>query len=353
MHGHWIGILRLKVGLPPGPRLSFDRRWLDFNQSVDLKRSIARHSPLVILATLSVVLAVLSPEFRTANNLQQVALRTCVVAIMAIGQMLVILTAGIDLSVGSVAALSGVVAGLIMTKSGLPVFVGVLGGLGTGLACGAVNGVLITKGRIPPFIVTLGMMMSARGVALLASGAEPIYGLPRAFKYLGGSQRWGDMNTWWIPVSIALSLVAVFAVVLNYTRFGRALYAIGGNLTAARLSGLPVDGVRAVAYMLSGGLAGFAGLLLAARTSIAAPSAAETYELDSIAACVIGGASLMGGEGGVVGALAGALIMQVLVNFCNLNGISQHWQVVLVGSLVVILVYYDNARKRRAGILKF
>ena len=317
-----------------------------------IRRFLAQHSPLFILAALCILLALWSEDFRQPNNLQQVALRTCVVAVMAIGQMLVILTAGIDLSVGSVAALAGVAAGLLMTEYDMPVAIAVAGGIGTGLLCGTLNGLLITAGRIPPFIVTLGMMMAARGVALLLSGAEPVYGLPTAFKYLGGSQHWGERTTWWIPVGIAVALTLFFAVVLNFTRYGRALYATGGNLVAARLSGIAVDRVRALAYALSGGLAGFAGLMLAARTSIAAPSAAETYELDSIAACVIGGASLMGGEGGVLGALAGALIMQVLVNFCNLNGINQHWQIVIVGALVVALVFYDGLRKRRAGLLK-
>jgi len=198
----------------------------------------------------------------------------------------------------------------------------------------------------------LGAMMSARGIAMLAAGSKPVYGLPTEFKYLGGGQKIGEMSSWWIPVTIAMLLVAVFAIILVHTRFGRSLYAIGGNLTGARLSGIPVDSVRMLAYTLCGLMAALAGIILAARTSISNPNGAEGYELDAIAACVIGGASLMGGEGGVLGALAGALIMNVLVNFCNLNDIDVHWQRVLVGTLIVALVYYDNARKRRNGLLK-
>jgi len=317
-----------------------------------LKRALAQHSPLFILAGLCVILAIISPDFRQPKNLQQVGLRTCVVAIMAVGQILVILTAGIDLSVGSVAAFSAVVAGLLMVNADLPVAVGIAGGCATGLICGTINGLLVTKGRIPPFIVTLGMMMVARGAALLASGAVSIFSLPKAFRYLGGGQKIGGHGTAWIPILIALTVACVIAVMLAHTRFGRALYATGGNLTGARLSGIAVDRVRTGAYMLSGLLAGLAGIMLAARTSVADPNGAEGYELDAIAACVMGGASLMGGEGGALGVLAGALIMNVLVNFCNLNDISVYWQRLLVGSLIIALVYYDSARKRRAGLQK-
>jgi ribose/xylose/arabinose/galactoside ABC-type transport system permease subunit len=316
------------------------------------RRALARHSPLLIFAALCLLLAAVSPDFRGRGNIQQVGLRTCVVAIMAVGQILVILTAGIDLSVGSVAALSGVVAGLLMTDGGWPAPLAVAAGCAAGLACGAINGLLITRGRIQPFIVTLGMMMVARGAAMLLAGAKSVFGLPQGFRYLGGSQKMGELSTAWIPISITLAVAIVFAVVLNHTRFGRALFATGGNLTGARLSGIPVDRVRVQAYMLCGLLAGFAGIMLAARTSIADPAGATGYELDAIAACVIGGASLVGGEGGALGVVGGALIMNVLVNFCNLNDISVHWQRVLVGTLIVALVYYDNFRKRRAGLLK-
>lgn len=316
-----------------------------------VKRSLAQHSPLVILAGLCLVLAAISPEFRTMNNLQQVALRTSVIAIMATGQILAILTAGIDLSVGSVAALSSVCATRLMTETPLPMPVAAAGGVAVGLLCGFVNGTLITKGRIPPFIVTLGMMMVARGAAILIAGAKPVTGLPQSFRYLGGGQQIAGMTTWWIPVGLTVAFTLGFALLLAHTRYGRSLYAIGGNVTAAYLSGVPVDRARIVAYMVCGGMAGMSGLVLAARTSIGNPSGAMAYELDSIAACVIGGASLMGGEGGALGVLAGALIMNVLVNFCNLNDISVYWQQILVGSLIVALVYYDSVRKRRAGLL--
>ncbi len=310
-----------------------------------MKRFIARHSPLFILAGLCVCLALYSETFRTTSNLQSVAGRASTVGVIALGQLLVVLTAGIDLSVGSVAALSGVVGCLAM-KAGVPMPLGVLIGCGVGALCGAINGTLVAKGKIAPFIVTLGMMMVARGLALRISGGNPIFGLPESIGWLGGTKEWS------VPVIIVVILCAVCTVSLRFTRFGRSLYSVGGNRQAARLSGVPVDHVLIRAYTLCGLLAGFGGMMLAAKTSIGSPTAAEMYELHTIAACVIGGASLMGGEGGAVGAVAGALIMYVLQNFCNLENYDTSWQQVLVGVLIVALVFYDTMRKRRAGLLK-
>lgn len=311
-----------------------------------MKRLLAKYSPLVILAGLCLFMAWYSENFRQPANLQSVALRTSEVGIIAMGQLLVILTRGIDLSVGSVAALGGVVGGLAMTEWGLPMPLGLLAGVLAGTLCGLVNGVLVTKGRIPPFIVTLGMMLIARGLTLLLSGGNPVFGLPDSIYWLGGQK------AWYVPVAITLAITISIGIMLKMTRFGRSLYAIGGNLQAARLSGIPVDRVRTLAYVLCGSLAGFAGMVLTARSSIAAPMAAEMYELDAIAACVIGGASLMGGEGGALAALAGALIMNVLYNFCNLENLDVYWQKVIVGTLIIVMVFYDGYRKRKAGLLQ-
>ncbi len=381
-----------------------------------MKRLLARHSPLVILAGLCVVLAIVSEDFRKPENLQRVAYRTSVVGIIALGQTFVIITGGIDLAVGSVAALAGVVACLAMRDLHMPMAVGVWGsailgqfsgiavavaawrllrrrglpgfvvaGVGTlagmffglvialsagrmllrmlpdvpvpvslavllgtlvGLGTGLVSGLLATKGRIPPFIATLGMMMVARGLVLLISKGVRVFGLPESFRYLGGARGW------YIPVGITAAIAVVLAVALTFTRFGRAIFATGGNANGARLSGISVDRVRITAFGLCGALTAFAGVMLASRTGVAEPTAAEGMELDAIAACVIGGASLMGGEGGVIGSLAGALIMNVLVNFCNLKGFDVYWQKVLVGTLIVALVYYDNFRRRKAGFIK-
>jgi ribose transport system permease protein len=314
-----------------------------------MKQFLARHSPLVILALLCIILGVIEPNFRQPLNLQQVAYRTAVVGIIAVGQTLVIISGGIDLSVGSVAALSGVVGALTMTAGGMPMPVGVAVGSLVGMLIGLANGLLWTKGGIPPFIVTLGTMMAARGASLLAAEGKPVYHLPDSFAYLGGSRGW------WIPVAITIAITTFFAVLLIFSRYGRALFATGGNPTGARLSGIAVDRVRTLAFVFNGLLTGFAGMMLASRTSIADPMAAEGMELDAIAATVIGGASLMGGEGGVFGSLAGALIMNVLVNFFNLRieeATGVYWQSVFIGGLIIVLVFYDNMRKRRAGLLK-
>lgn len=318
-----------------------------------VKRALSRQSPLIIFAILCIILAVISPDFRKYENLISVAYRTSVIGILCVGELLVILTAGIDLSVGSVAAFASMSACLIMKylhQAQYPSFVvislGIIIGIGCGAFAGLINGLLITRGKIPPFIATLGMMMAARGVTLVISGAQTIFGLPTGFSWLGGTLYW------WIPVSITGGLALIFAFVLTMTRLGRALYAIGGNITATRLSGIRVELVRTIAYVLCGAMAGLAGLVLASRTSVADPKAAETYELDAIAACVIGGASLMGGEGGAISALAGALIIMVLRNFCNIENINAYWQQVFVGTLLVILVFYDNLRKRLSGTIQ-
>ncbi len=327
-----------------------------------MKRFVAEHSALFILAALCIALGLYSPEFRGAGNLQNVAQRTTVVGVIALGELLVVLTGGIDLSVGSIAALSGVAGCMAMLKTqallaaALPpdsallpplvVAAGVVVGVLAGFVCGMINGLLATRGRIQPFIATLGMMMAARGMTMVVSGQMPVYGLPKFFAWLGGTR------AWWVPVALMCVFAAVFALLLVYTRFGRGLYAVGGNTEAARLSGIPVDRVRTAAFAISGTMAGFAGMMLASRASVASPNAAEMYELDAIAACVIGGASLAGGVGGAVAAVAGALIMSVLYNFCTLQNVSPDWQKVLVGALLITLVFYDNWRRRSAGVLK-
>jgi ribose transport system permease protein len=322
-----------------------------------MKGFLAKHSPLVILAVLCVVLALVSGNFGTAKNLKKNAYRTSDVAIVATGEVLVILSAGIDLSVGSVAALSGCVAAKLMDdfdqESGLPILgnpaVAVVLGLLCAACVGAINGMLVTKGRIPAFIATLGMMMVVRGVVSIMTQGQAIGGLPESYAYLGGT---ASQSNWIVPVLLALVVVAVFAVALTVTRFGRALYATGGNLQGARLSGINTDRIRFLAFTLCGLMAGLAGVVQGARMTLGDPTSGEGMELDAIAACVIGGASLMGGEGGAIGALAGALIMSVLVNFCNLQGIDPYWQKVLVGSLIIVLVFYDSWRKRAAGLLR-
>ncbi len=311
-----------------------------------MRQFISRNALILLLGVVCICLAIFTSSFLTPNNLTNLARRISAVSIVAVGETLVIITAGIDLSVGSVAAFSAVVAGRTIQNYGFPVPLGIVCGVLAGLGCGMVNGLLATKGRIPSFIVTLGMMLAARGGAHLLTGGSRISGLPQGFRFLGGTE------SWYVPFIVTLLIVAVFGVFLLHTRFGREIYASGGNLTGARLSGINVDRVRIGAFALCGMLAGFGGVLLASRTGVADPTMAEGMELDAIAACVVGGASLMGGEGGAVGALIGALLIGILINICQLNGMSDEWQRIVVGVLIVVLVYIDNMRKRRAGKLK-
>ena len=311
-----------------------------------MPRFISKNLLIIVMGALCVVLAFLSPNFLTPDNLSNVGRRISAITVVSVGEVLVILTGGIDLSVGSVAAFAQVVTGHSIKIWGWAVVPGMLLGVLVGLVCGVTNGLLVTKGRIPPFIATLGMMLAARGGALAISGGSRFSGFSDAFKWLGGGAQW------WIPFIVMVAVVALFAVVLTYTRFGRELYATGGNLTGARLSGINVDCVRLGAYALCGTLAGFGGMMLASRSGVCDPTSADGWELDAIAACVVGGASLIGGEGGAIGALLGALIIGILVNVCQLNGMRNEWQRVFIGVLIVSLVFIDNVRKRRAGKLK-
>jgi len=311
-----------------------------------MKRVLSRYLVVIVLVAICLVLVFVSPRFFELSNLENLGRRVSAGAVAAVGETLVIVTAGIDLSVGSVAALGGVIATGSIKHFGCPVLLGIALGMLVGLACGLINGVLVAKGRIPPFIVTLGMMLAARGTVHLLTQGSRIGGLPESFKWIGGTR------AWYVPFCIMLLVVGAFAVMLRHTTFGRKIYATGGNLEAARLSGIAVDAVRIRAYAICGMLAGFAGVMIASRTGVGDPTAGEGMELDAIAACVIGGASLMGGEGGALGVLGGAFIVNVLLNICRLEQVSDEWQRVVLGALIIGLVYCDNLRKKRAGTLR-
>jgi len=298
-------------------------------------------APLVALAVLSTVLAILSPTFRTSENLWTVARQTAVICIIAIGETFVIIAAGVDLSVGSVTALTGIVGALCMVKEP-NILVGILGGVLTGTLCGFLNGFITACARMPSFIVTLGMMGIARGAALILSGGNPIFDLPKSFLFLGG----GDVLGIPFPVILTVCIAILAHIILTYTRLGRYTYAIGGNARAAQLSGINVSRHLIVVFTLCGLLSGLSGVVLASRTALAAPMAGRNYELDAIAACVIGGASLMGGEGAITGTLIGAFLMSIIRNGCNLLNIDEYWQQVTIGAIIILAVFYDHLRKR-------
>jgi ribose transport system permease protein len=297
---------------------------------------------LVGLLVLSVVLTILTPYFLTVSNLINVVQQSAIIAIVAAGITFVIISGGIDLSVGSILALGGLVMADAL-HAGVAVPVAIVIGLLVGLVAGCANGLLVTIGRLPPFIATLGTMSAIRGLALMYKDGSPISGFSDSFRGLATGGVLG------IPAPV-ITMLIVFVVahfILTRTKVGRYAYAIGGNEEGALLSGINVTFHKIVVYGISGMLSALSAVLLTARLNSAQPIAATGYELDAIAAAVIGGTSLMGGEGTLFGTLIGALIMGVLRNGLNLLNVSSYLQQVAIGSVIIIAVFVDMALKRR------
>ncbi|GGS44818.1 substrate-binding domain-containing protein [Streptomyces parvus] len=308
-----------------------------------IRRVLLDNGALSALVVLVVAMSLLSGDFLTTQNLLNVGVQAAVTAILAFGVTFVIVSAGIDLSVGSVAALSATVLAWSATSAGVPVVLAVVLAIVTGIACGFVNGALISYGKLPPFIATLAMLSIARGLSLVISQGSPI-------AFPDSVSRLGDTLGGWLPVPVLVMIAMglVTALILGRTFIGRSMYAIGGNEEAARLSGLRVKRQKIVIYALSGLFAAVAGIVLASRLVSAQPQAAQGYELDAIAAVVIGGASLAGGVGKASGTLIGALILAVLRNGLNLLSVSAFWQQVVIGVVIALAVLLDTLR-RKAG----
>ena len=297
------------------------------------------------LLVLCAALWIATPHFLTTANLLNVVEQSTLIGIIAVGMTFVILTAGIDLSVGSIVALSGVAMGTAFGAE-LPIFPAAVTGLAVGIACGLANGALITLGRLPPFIATLGMMSIARGAALMLSDGRPISGYPDGFRALAT----GDVLGIPVPVVVMLAIYGIAHFVLSRTTLGRYTYAIGGNEEAAELSDIRVQAYKSAVYGIAGLLSAVTSILLVARLDSAQPIAGIMYELDAIAAVVIGGTSLLGGAGSVIGTLIGALIMGVLRNGLNLLGVSSYLQQVAIGGVIIVAVLMDMALRRRARL---
>lgn len=295
------------------------------------------------LIVLFVVLSIVSPVFLTVDNLFQMAAQTTVVAIVAIAQTMIIITAGIDLSVGSVAALSGVLGAMAIRDLGMSVAMAVVVAIAVGTLAGLLNGLLITVARMNPFIATLGMMSVGRGLVYILSGAAGVYGLPRAFQLLGNGQVYGFP----LPVLILLVVALGVAFLLSQTRFGGIVYALGSNREATRRAGIPVRRHLITVYVLAGALVGLAGIIAASRTNSGQPNFGIGLELEVIAAAVIGGASLFGGQGRVVGTLIGAFLVATVSNGAVLLGIDTFYQQVIIGLIIWAAVYFDQFRRRR------
>ena len=310
-----------------------------------MKEAIKRLLPFASLIALFVFLCLASPYFLTVGNLSSVIRQTTVITIMAIGMTVVIATAGIDLSVGSIVGMTGVcgammIAGHYSTGSAL------IGAIVVGIACGAMNGMVITMLQIPPFIATLGALGAYRGITLLLTSGIPVANLSHDFGVLANG---AVLRVIPVPLVFTLAVGLLIHWVLNHTKIGRYAYAIGSNREAARCCGIQIGLYTVIIYALNGALTGMAGMIDAARLVTGQPTAGDGYELRVIAAVVIGGGSLSGGQGTVLGTIVGSLIMGLLSNGCNLLGISPFMQQVIIGAVIVLAVSFDEFQKRRAA----
>lgn len=321
----------------------------------DLLRKMAALAGLVLLV---IFFSITNEYFFTSNNIMTVGLQTSTIALIGIGATCVILTGGIDLSTGSVVALSGVAAAMIV-NAGVPVPLGMIFGILVGGVCGLVNGVLVTRMKLPPFIATLGMMMVARGLALYVTNAAPVSGMPESFAMLGNGALFKvvEQGTNGLPrvvfagipypVIIMIFITILFTFALTKLKVGRYIYAIGSNEEASRLSGIKTDIVKIYAYVASGLLSGLTGVILASRLVTAQPNGGVSYELDAIASAVVGGTSLMGGVGTIPGTLIGSFIIGVLRNGLNMNGVSSFVQMIVIGLVIIVAVSLDQLRQSK------
>ncbi|NOU66431.1 ABC transporter permease [Paenibacillus sp. LMG 31461] len=303
-----------------------------------------------LLAFASLIMLVLifslsSSNFFQFDNLVAIMLSTAVIGVLALGSTFVIITSGIDLAVGTVMTFSAVMAGVIITTWQLPMPLGILGGILAGAICGLISGLLVAKMKIPPFIATLAMMMVTKGLSLVISGAKPIYftDTPAFTKISMGSIISGIPNA----ILIFFGAAIVASIILTKTIIGRYNFALGSNEESTRLSGVNVDYWKIVIYTLTGVFSGIAGIMMASRLNSAQPALGSGYELEAIAAVVIGGTSLSGGKGSILGTVIGALIMSVLTNGLRILSVKQEWQTVIVGIVIVLAVYADMMRRRK------
>ena len=311
--------------------------------SAVILEAIRRYSVLLILLGIGLVFTLGSDRFLTPSNLMNIAVQTSIIAIIAIGMTFVILTAGIDLSVGSVVALCGALAAGLAVRQELGTFTGIGLALLAGAAVGVINGLLVVRGKMPPFVATLSTLAIARGLTLVYTEGRPISGIDERFTFLGSGEILGIAT----PVIILAIVFVIAYIVLRSTRFGNYVYATGGNEEVSRLAGVRTSIITLSVYIISGFLAALGGVLLVARLWSAQPNAAVGLELDAIAAPVLGGVSLFGGVGNVTGALVGAFILGILSNGLNLMGVPSFWQQVIKGVVLILAVMLDVFTKRR------
>ena len=320
------------------------------------KFSVQSMAIVLGLVAMIVFFSIASPNFLTPSNINNILLATMINGVLSVGALYVVVTGGIDVSIGTSMTFVSVMLGVFMTWWGLPAWLGIICGLLTGALVGLINGIMVTKMKITPFIATLGMQMVTAGLAIVITGGTPIY-----FTKISGYQNialGSPLGSWFASlgirdyavntgVLIMFLLAIVFGVMLAKTSFGRYLYAIGNNREATRLSGIKVDKWELLAYIVAGCMAAVAGILMTSRMNTAYPSIGSGYEMNAVAACVIGGASLAGGKGTMKGAILGAFIMSVLTNGLRLLSVSTEWQKVLTGVIIIVAVYIDIIGKRK------
>lgn len=310
------------------------------------KEILSKIQPLIGLILFSIIISILSPRFLTKSNLLNVFRQTSINAIIAAGMTFVILTAGIDLSVGSILGFSGAIAAK-MLASGVNIFLALIVALIIGALAGMLNGIIITKGKVQPFIATLSIMIFLRGTTLVFTNGRPI-AVPSdpeivspIFRWIGAGEIFGIL----VPIIIMAIVFIVCYYILNHTQFGRHIYAVGGNEEASLLSGVNTDRVKILAYTISGILAAVAGIIVTSRLSSGQPTAGEGYELDAIAAVVLGGTSLVGGQGTVIGTIIGALIIGILNNALNLMNVQSYYQSIAKAIVILVAVLLDRKSK--------
>ena len=319
-----------------------------FFTTATLQKAVA----FVVLIALLLFFSIFAPNFAAWNNMVNIMQATAVNGVLGVAVTFVIISGGIDLAVGTMMTLTAVMAGIVLTNLGMPLPIGILGALGSGAIMGAISGGIIAKLKIPPFIATLGMMQIARGLALVFSGAKPIY--------FNSTPNYGLLSpessiSLLIPgleipngVFIMFGVAIIASIVLNRSILGRYVFALGSNEEAARLSGVNVDFWKILTYAISGMICGVAGLLVSSRLNSAQPALGLGYELDAIAAAVIGGTSLSGGRGTMMGTIIGAFIMSVLTNGLRVMGVQEEWKIVVTGIIIIVAVYIDIVLRKKS-----
>lgn len=311
------------------------------------KIDLSSVSSLIVLIVLCVLLSILEPAFRSFGNLINILQQVTVIAVLALGVNVVIFTGGIDISVGSIVAFTGIIMGKLIVEGGMPSAVGIAMALVVGAACGTLNGIMISKFKLQPMIATLAMMSMARGAALTLADGQTISEYPAGFRWIGTATI-GNTD---IPVQIIfmILLYVLFFYVMKYRKFGRYIYSIGGNEEATRLSGINTQKYKTLAYTVSGLCAAIASVILVAKLNSAQSTAGLDYEMDAIASCVIGGTSLLGGFGSVWGTFVGAIIMIVIRNGLNLLNVSSNLQKLVIGIVILLAVLADSLRNKASN----